>query len=122
MLYFLKNFINIYIEIYNTYLISSERSYSVKEIYMNLKKEIGTYCLYLYMPRWIALFVAHLVEATYKFSSKDPFVTRRNIRSMTSDKIYNISKAKKDLDFKQKIHLKEGLKSSVRYFMDEGLI
>lgn len=106
----------------NTYIISSERSYTMDEIVETLKKEVGKRCAYIYIPKWLALLGSYIIEKIYLISGKEPIVTLRNIQSLTTDKVFCIEKAKRDLLFQQKTSLDEGLKKTVQYFKDNNLI
>lgn len=106
----------------DTYIISSERSYTIDEIYETLKKEVGKRCVYIYIPKWLALSGSYIIEKICLVSGKEPLVTLRNIQSLTTDKVFCIEKAKNDLLFQQRTSLDVGLKKTVQYFKEDNLI
>ena len=106
----------------DTYIISSERSYTMDEIYETLKKEVGKRCVYMYVPKWLVLSGSYFIEKICLVSRKEPLVTLRNIQSLTTDKVFCIEKAKRDLLFQQRTSLDVGLKKTVQYFKEDNLI
>lgn len=53
---------------------------------------------------------------------KTPIVTRRNIEMTIQDRIYDVSKAEKEIGFKPCISMEEGIKESIEWYKKEKLI
>jgi len=71
------------------------------------------------LPVWIT---AVLLEAVcYPFRIKPP-IYRRRLDFFTKDRAFDISKAKKILGYQPKVSLKEGLKITAEWYLQQGLL
>ena len=105
-----------------TYIVSSEESYSLEEAAQILAKALGVNSRLIYVPRSLALIGAWCLETLSLMLGRRPIVTARNIRSATTDRLFNVDKAKKELGFKQRVGLKDGLTLAAAYFQQEGYL
>ena len=99
------------------YLLSSEQSYSLDETVKIIGETLHEKIRFIYVPVRLALLGVGLLELIYKIRKKHPPVTQRNICSMVTDRIFDISKAKQ-IGFKQSIPLNVGLANTINYFID----
>lgn len=105
-----------------TYIISSEESYPLKEAVLAIANTMNKKIHFIYAPVWLAVTGAKILEMLCKVFRKKAPVTARNIKSTVTNRIFDISKAKQDINFEQKVTLQEGLKETVKYYIEEGFI
>lgn len=101
-----------------TYLISSEESYELSRVINIIAKVLNKRVLNVYTPVFVAKIGAWLLEKTLPIIAKRSPVTARNIESTVIDRVFDIRKIKKDIGFKQKISIEEGLKNTVNYYRE----
>lgn len=104
------------------YLLSSSQSFSLEETVKIISETINKKVHYIYVPRVLALFGVTILEKTFKLIGKKPPVTKRNIASASTDRVIDISKMSSDIQYTPKVHLKEGLPKTLRYFMKNGYL
>lgn len=99
------------------YLLSSSQSFTLEETVEIISETIDKKVHYIYVPRVIALIGAAILEKACKLIGKKPPVTKRNIESVSTDRIIDISKMSSDIQYTPQVHLKEGLPKTLQYFM-----
>ncbi len=105
-----------------TYLIGPETSNSQQEIVTIMSRFYNKKIISLYVPIFLAKFLAVVQETFFTILRKKPIVTTRNIASITFDRILNISKAKSDLGYIPRVPLEEGLLQTLQWYQKEKLI
>ncbi|MDR3551699.1 MAG: SDR family NAD(P)-dependent oxidoreductase [Clostridia bacterium] len=108
-------------EVGQIYLLSSEQSYTLRETAMIISESLNKKLTFIYVPVWAAEFGAWLLEKTYGISKKHPPVTKRNIQSMVTDRLFDINKAK-EVGFVQQVSFREGLSKTINYFKEQGYV
>jgi nucleoside-diphosphate-sugar epimerase len=103
-----------------TYLITNARSEAFDEIRRTLLRGLGVFRPPLYVPEWLALSVASLVERAFALAGKAPPVTRKNIESTLADRVFSIGKARRELGFEPRINPEQGLIETVQWYRKEG--
>lgn len=76
----------------------------------------------IYLPLFLMTIVFWTLDRVMKLLGKEPMFWQMLINSTTT-KTFNISKAKRDLSYRPKYTLDEGIKKSLEYFkkeIDEG--
>lgn len=101
------------------YLLSSKESYTLRETAEIIGKVLGKKIKFVYIPRSLAIAGAGILEILYKQIGKKPPVTKRNIQSVSTDRIIDITKLSKDLEFEPCISLDVGLPKTVQYFIEQ---
>ncbi len=104
------------------YLLSSNQSYSLEDTVRIIGKALNKRIHYVYIPKFIALLGAEILEKICIFLCKNPPVTKRNIESVSQDRIINISKLCKEINFVPNIMLSEGLPKTIEYFQEKGYL
>lgn len=104
------------------YLLASERSYSLREVSQIIGKVLGKKIRYVYVPKGMMLFGAGVLEKTFHVIGRNSPVTERNIRSIVTDRVIDIHKACRDLQFQQTVPFETGLAETVRFYMQEHFI
>jgi nucleoside-diphosphate-sugar epimerase len=105
-----------------TYLISSEESYALDQVVKIIAENLGVKLHIVFVPKFLALLGAWALERLFRQLGKKPVVTSRNLLSATIDRVLDITKAKRELRFKQHISIEEGLKRTVQYFKSVGYL
>ncbi|MCJ7774720.1 MAG: RmlD substrate-binding protein, partial [Desulfobacterales bacterium] len=104
------------------YLITNKQSEPFDTIRKSLQQSLGIKRLPLYIPEWAALTIAFLSERFFTFIGKQPPVSKKNIESTLADRVFSIEKAQNELGFFPKIDPAEGLKQTVRWYLENGWI
>ena len=104
------------------YIISSETSYSLRKTAMIISKAMNKKIHFIFVPRFLAVLGAGMLEQMCHIVKKHPPVTKRNIQSTVTDRVFNVEKAKKELNFKQSVSLEQGLTKTVKYFLEQNYI
>ena len=104
------------------YLLSSKDSYTLEETATIISKCLNRKVRFVYVPRWIAVEGAGVLELICKLLKKKPPVTKRNIKSVSSDRIVNISKMIEVTEFEPKVPLSVGLPKTIQYFIEQNYI
>ncbi|MDZ7836879.1 MAG: hypothetical protein U5N58_02440 [Actinomycetota bacterium] len=73
------------------------------------------------MPPFIMYPVSVLVEFAFKLIKKEPPFSRRSLLFYLNNYLYDISKAKKDLGYEPKFSLREGLKLTYDWIIENGI-
>lgn len=103
-----------------TYIVASESSIKMDDFRKLVVKSIGVRSPYFYVPAWVALFGAKLIELISARIGKEPIATVTNIRSTIMDRTFDISKAKKELGYNPMVNFEEGIKKTVEWYKDQG--
>ncbi len=101
------------------YMVSSQESYSLAMTAGIIGNSLNKKIHFIYIPRWLAVFGAGALEKLCLLAGRRPPVTQRNIQSVSTDRIVDISKAAADLGFAPLVSLEEGLPKAVKYFKEQ---
>jgi dihydroflavonol-4-reductase len=105
-----------------TYIITSERSYATEEIVRIIAEALDVEVRMIFVPKLVAMFGAWIVEHALTALGKKPFVTVRNIESRSTDRLFDVTKAKVDLSFHPQSSIDMSLREVVAYYRSEGLV
>jgi nucleoside-diphosphate-sugar epimerase len=105
-----------------TYIISSEDSVDFIESGEIMADVLGVKLKVVKAPDWLFVFVATIEERLFILLGKTPIVTRRNIEMTIQDRIYDISKAKKEIGYEPKVSMRQGIRAVVEWYVREGLL
>jgi nucleoside-diphosphate-sugar epimerase len=103
------------------YLVSSARSYSMQEVVETIGSALNKKVHLIYVPVWAALAGAGVLEKLYRWKKKNAPVTGRNIRSVVTDRVFDIGKVSA-IGFAQRVPLEIGLKRTVEYYVEEHYV
>ncbi len=104
------------------YLITNGRSEPFDKIRKTILKGLGIVRPPLYVPEWVALPAASLMEKVFGLAGKAPPVTRKNIESTLADRVFSIEKARRELGFDPRVDPVEGLVETVRWYRKKGWV
>ncbi len=103
------------------YILASDTSYKLDDIRNAVIRTLGIKAKYPFVPAFIALAGAKILEKLYVMRHKEPIVTYRNIKSTITDRTFDIAKAKKHLGYAPKMGIRQGIQNTVNWYMDSGL-
>jgi nucleoside-diphosphate-sugar epimerase len=104
------------------FLIASERSYPMAEIHKAICEALNISRFYPYVPVWLAYLAAFLMEQIAKGSGKAPIVSRMNIFSTTTGRVFDIRKAMQTLSYQPHVDLHLGIAETISYFKTDSLL
>ena len=84
---------------------------------LGIKKKI-----YPFIPRYAGIFIVCLLELIFRPFGYTLPVKAENLRSITAGRRLSNKKAKKDLGFIPKVSLEEGIKKTIEWYKQEGLV
>lgn len=102
------------------YIIASEKSLSMDNLHALIMKNIGKRGRYPFVPTFIALLGAKMLEIVFNVLKKEPIVTYRNIKSTVTDRTFLIDKAKHDLEYCPQISFEKGIAETIAWYKEEG--
>jgi nucleoside-diphosphate-sugar epimerase len=105
-----------------TYLVASEQSYSLTLIRNLVAKHLDVKKPYVYVPKWAALAGTYALENAAKWLKFTPVVTSKNIRSISTDRVFSIEKAENQLGYHSLMDLETGIKETVHWYRDQGYL
>ncbi len=105
-----------------TYIISSRESYELERVARIIADTLQVKVRMIFVPTFLAIFGAWIVERIALVLGKKPVVTARNIVSTTTDRIFDTSKAKRELGLQQRVSIEQGLTRVVDYFQSSGYL
>lgn len=104
------------------YLIASECSLEMDVLHRFIMQAIGSRAIYPYIPSFLALMGARAIEMFARIFRKEPIVTYRNIKSTVTDRVFDISKAKNELGYKQNVDFRQGIKKTIEWYKLQNAI
>lgn len=105
------------------YFIGSEKAYTWEEIGRVIQQIIHCKTIKVRIPEFIVVVVAALYNLIDLFNRKPSVFNFEKSKDMIADAwICDISKAKKELGFLQKVSLEEGVKETFKWYKEVGWI
>jgi len=105
-----------------TYILTSNESISLIETGNIIADVLKKRIIVIPIPEKIMIFLASLEERFFIFLKKKPIVTKRNIEATISDRVYDISKAKREIGFEPVVTMKDGIRKVVNWYIDKRLV
>ncbi|MCK4634672.1 MAG: NAD-dependent epimerase/dehydratase family protein [Candidatus Aenigmarchaeota archaeon] len=102
----------------NVYIIADDEVYTYEEMYCIIREKLDIKRKPVHIPVWFAKFIALL----YMIAGKKSIVNKDHIDRLIKNKWYNISKAKRQLKYSPKYNFNKGIRETIKYFRDEGLL
>jgi nucleoside-diphosphate-sugar epimerase len=103
------------------YILSSERAYTMNEIIGAIAKELEVRTP-SHIPIWLANIAGFSFEIISKILKFSPPLSRSRVKTLTHNHVYDISKAKRELGYEPKIDLEEGVRRTVEWYKENGLL
>lgn len=105
-----------------TYILSSNESISFMNVGKIIAKALDKKVLVITVPKTLMIAMTNIEEKVFWAMRKTPIVTKKNIEATVCDRIYDISKAKKELGFAPKVSIKTGIIRTVEWYKHQGLV
>ena len=105
-----------------TYLITNRESLPFDDLRKIFQKALEISRLPLYVPEWLGLAAASVLEKSFMLAGKSPPVSRKNIESTLADRVFSIEKAQKELGFNPQIDPAKGLTETVAWYKEQGWV
>lgn len=106
----------------NTYTIGGEEFMTLKELVALISQVLDKPVPKKNVPLKPVYLAAAICETICRPFGIEPPIYRRRLDFFTKDRAFDISKAKKDLGYKPKVSLKEGLKTTAKWYKEKNLI
>lgn len=100
------------------YLIADKKPLTYNKFYEIIREELGVEK----EPSHVPIIIGNLIAFFYKLFGKKSLITKEHIKRLTRNRCYEIKKAKKDLGYKAKYDLREGIKKTIKYFKEKELL
>jgi 2-alkyl-3-oxoalkanoate reductase len=97
-----------------TYTITNDEHAPLWEVIRNLLKEFGLSPQLRQISLSIAMTAATLMELRAAITGKEPLLTRYSVMILARTQTYDISAAKRDLDYTPQVSLAEGIERTIR--------
>lgn len=104
------------------YIVASENSIGMDDMHKIIMNEIGVRAPYIYIPSWMALSGAKIIEKTCGILKKEPIVSYQNIKSTITDRTFDITKIKNELGFRVEYSFEKGIKETINWYKKKSKI
>lgn len=105
-----------------TYILSSSNSISFTDVGKLIAKSLGKKIIILPIPARLMILAATIVEKVFLKAGKKPIITRRNIESTISDRVYDLSKSKREIGYVPKVTMEAGIKYTIEWYVKNNMI
>jgi nucleoside-diphosphate-sugar epimerase len=105
-----------------TYIITSERSYPMRELVEALAEALGVRRGYVRLPCWTLAGAALASEAVSSVIKCPPALTRRRLKSIQANRSFSISKAVEELGYRPQVSLQEGVEFAINWYKSVGYL
>lgn len=102
-------------EIYN---LTSNESIKFVDVGRLIAKVLNKNILILPIPSYLMIKVASIEEKIFNMLHKKPIATKKNIEAIITDRIYDISKAKVELDFTPLVSMEDGIVTTIKWYIE----
>ena len=99
-----------------SYIVASAHSYPMDQIRKYIMKSAGVHAFYPYVPGWVAMLGAKIIEKISAVRGHEPVVTYRNIRSTVKNRTFCIDKAMKELGYSPQVTLDKGIDETIQWY------
>jgi nucleoside-diphosphate-sugar epimerase len=104
-----------------TYFLADARPYTINEIAETIAKEAGKQLPIPHMPFWVANILSiGLLIPSKLFGFTSP-LTRNTVKELKNNWFVDIKKAQLELGYQPMVELKDGVKKTVEWFMNDYL-
>jgi len=104
------------------YFILNDEMTTMNKLIDFISLAMGTNPYKVHIPKVFAKTCAILLENLASALRFKPIITSERVDSMTEDRIFSIEKAKRDLTFKQKVKLEDGIRETVEWYQVHGYV
>lgn len=105
-----------------TYIITSDASIDFIKVGNVIAEVLDKRIRIIKVPSRFMIFAANILERLFIFAHKKPIVTKRNIEMTIQDRVYDISKARKEIGYEPQVTMEEGIAEVVKWYVEKELI
>lgn len=105
-----------------TYIATANESIDFIELGRIIAEELGVKLRVIKVPAWFMIGAASIEEKLFALLGKKPIVTKRNIQMTVQDRVYDISKIKRDTGYNPEISMEQGIRTVIKWYKEKGLI
>ena len=103
------------------FIIVSDPEPTFNQLIDEISKELKIKVFVVHIPAFLFRFTGHVLEKLGDIFRFEPLINSVRAKSMTSNRIYNITKIKK-LGYKQKFKLNQGIKNTIQWYKKNGYL
>lgn len=103
------------------YLLVDE-SVEIDVLREKVLQNLGIRRMYPYISPGLAVFLAGCYEGLARFLRVEPGITAKNIKSTIADRVFNTTRAQKEVDFRPIVRLDEGLQKTIFWAKTAGYL
>lgn len=107
--------------IWRVYIVSDKRSYTINEFIETIAKVENVKTPW-HIPLWIAKLLAFFLETLSRITGTTPILYKERIKNLTKNSSFDISKAEKELNYKPKISLEQGIRKTADWYKKQNII
>ncbi len=104
------------------YLIADEHYVEIEDLVKRIAKAMGVAVKIPHYPIWPVIIVGHIVEKACKPFGIAPPIFPRRVDWYRMNRAFSIDKARRDLGYKPRVELDEGLRKTYAWYKQEGLL
>jgi len=104
------------------YLIGDEKYYALNDLVTAIAASVGVELRIRHFPFWPLWSAALTCETVYKPFRADPPLFRRRVDWFRQNRAFSIQKARRELGYKPRIGLKEGLDQTANWYREQGYL
>ncbi|HXX64966.1 MAG TPA: NAD-dependent epimerase/dehydratase family protein [Bacteroidota bacterium] len=104
-----------------TYFLGSERFYSIRELSATIARVLDHRVFRLHLPHFVVYSVGGAATLAGKISGAEVFFNLNKAREAVQPAwTCSVDRAKSELGFRQEVSLEEGMRSTCRWYVDNG--
>jgi 2-alkyl-3-oxoalkanoate reductase len=104
------------------YLIADEEYYAIEELVQRVAKALGVPVRIPHYPIWPVVAAGHVCEKICRPFRITPPIFPRRVDWYRQNRAFKIDKAKRDLGYRPRIGIDEGLRRTAEWYRQEGLL
>lgn len=105
-----------------TYIVSSDKSIDFIESGKIIADELGIQLRVVKISPYIMLMASSILERIFTILGRKPVVTRRNIQMTLQDRVYDVSKVKREVGFTPEVSMEEGIRKVIRWYKKKEIV
>lgn len=108
-----------YGKIGNVYILSGKNSISANKFKEIMENKLNIRICTIRIPLGLMIFLSFIEERFLLLIHKRPIITVQNVKAMSKDRKYNLSKANQELNFYPKLTMEEGINMMVDWYIEK---
>ena len=104
------------------YLIAPRESLDLGDLRRLILEKLGIKRPYISVPASLARTAAWLMEQTAKISRSDPWIARKELRTIFRPRVYDIGRSRTTLGFDPAVSIEDAVQETLAWFRREGYI